>query len=187
MVIIDTLATKLTPGTFSLVGTSHPCIIQISNNTLTFEFLNINLPDSATDFDGSKGWVQFIINTGSDMFLNDSIKNVADIYFDYNIPLRTTEARIDFINVSAIEEYNRYEFVQVYPNPFDEHFILHFDKPCFDCIFELTDITGKTLQKQSLGTQTAFYFKRDNLATGFYVYKITQQNQVVETGKLIAR
>jgi hypothetical protein len=187
MVIIDTLTTKLSPGTFTLLGSSHSCTIQFSANTLTFEFLNINLPDSALDLNGSRGWIQFLINTANNVFLNDSVKNVADIYFDYNVPTRTNEARIDFVNVSAIDEYNRSEFVKVYPNPFDENFEVQFEKPCFDCVFELTDITGKTLQKQVLGSETKYSFDRKKLASGFYVYKITQQNQVVEVGKLIAR
>lgn len=187
MVIIDTLSNKLAAGTFTLLGSSHPCTIQISNNALIFEFLNINLPDSITDFTGSKGWIQFIVNTSNDVFLDDSVKNVADIYFDYNVPTRTSEARVDFVNVSAIDEYGRSEFVHVYPNPFEEHFLVRFDKPCFQCNFELSDVAGKTVFSQVIGTPTSYSFVRNNIASGFYVYKITQQNQVVEVGKLIAR
>lgn len=187
MVIIDTLTTKLSPATFTLLGSSHPCTIQIASNAVTFEFLNINLPDSVTDFFGSRGWVQFIINTSNDVFLNDSVKNVADIYFDYNVPTRTSEARVDFVNVSAIDEYGRSEFVHVYPNPFEENFVVKFDKPCFECNFELTDVAGKSILSQAIGTPTNYSFERNNIASGFYVYKITQQNQVVEVGKLIAR
>ena len=89
--------------------------------------------------------------------------------------------------MNAIDEYDRNKFVQVFPNPFDNRFNLKLDKPCFNCGFELTDVTGKILYSQTLGVETDYSFERNNIAPGFYLYKIKQHNNVVQTGKLIAR
>jgi hypothetical protein len=56
---------------------------------LTWTFDNINLPDSTRDQAGSNGFVKFTVLPVKDLPAGTRIENFADIYFDYNPPVRT--------------------------------------------------------------------------------------------------
>lgn len=70
--------------------TSHTCNISVEGDSvLVFRFDNINLPDSATDFWGSQGFVKFGIHLKPNLALYSTIQNQAAIYFDFNAPVIT--------------------------------------------------------------------------------------------------
>jgi hypothetical protein len=56
---------------------------------LTWTFNPINLPDSTTDLLGSNGYIRFSIKPKENLPEKTKIENFADIYFDYNPPVRT--------------------------------------------------------------------------------------------------
>lgn len=57
--------------------------------TGTFEFNNINLPDSTSNLEGSQGYVSYSIKAKTGLPENTIIKNTSAIYFDYNPPIIT--------------------------------------------------------------------------------------------------
>ena len=70
----------------------------MKNNIVYFEFLNINLPDSFTNKDGSHGFVTFSIKPLSTLSLGNMIPNTASIYFDYNKAVVTNTAKTIIAN-----------------------------------------------------------------------------------------
>jgi uncharacterized repeat protein (TIGR01451 family) len=93
--IIDSLSSKLDIGTVAITGSSHDAIVQqISGHALRFTFIDIYLPDSADNVEGSKGFVSFKIKSLSKVTAGNTIKNFGDIYFDNNPPIRTDTAEI---------------------------------------------------------------------------------------------
>jgi uncharacterized repeat protein (TIGR01451 family) len=91
IVIADTLSGLLQTNTLQVISTSKPCKVTVDSNIVYFEFLNILLPDSATNEIGSNGYVSFSVQPQTSVS-NGSIPNTAFIYFDYNTPVVTNTA-----------------------------------------------------------------------------------------------
>jgi hypothetical protein len=88
--IIDSISDHLDLSTLKITDSSDPMLTEFHlPNLLRFDFRNINLPDSASDPEGSKGWFSFSIKAKEDLPLGTQISNFVDIYFDYNAPIRT--------------------------------------------------------------------------------------------------
>jgi sugar lactone lactonase YvrE len=90
--VVDTLAANLDLRTLQIGAVSHPYRLTISGQqrpVLTFTFDNILLPDSARNPAGSQGFVQFSIQPKAALPARTRIDNFADIFFDYNEPVRT--------------------------------------------------------------------------------------------------
>ncbi len=99
VVIRDTLDANLDPTTFQVISSSHEEVLSTfmeENQYLTFEFRNIFLPDSTSDFEGSQGYVNYRIKTKEGLPEMTEINNTAGIYFDLNPPIitNTTENRM---------------------------------------------------------------------------------------------
>lgn len=92
IVVVDTLSTLLNPSTLRITGNSHPYIYEVVGNVATFTFPNIALPDSSTNLEGSIGYIRFNIEQKVDNPEYYEIDNFADIYFDFNPPVRTNTA-----------------------------------------------------------------------------------------------
>ncbi|MBD0259937.1 MAG: IPT/TIG domain-containing protein, partial [Cytophagales bacterium] len=92
VVVADTLSGQLDLSTLRVVGASHPYRFAVSGKgrpVLTFTFEDINLPDSTRDQAGSNGFIQFSIKPLADLPARTRVENFADIFFDYNPPIRT--------------------------------------------------------------------------------------------------
>jgi uncharacterized repeat protein (TIGR01451 family) len=92
VVVVDTLSANLNMSTLQLGTVSHPYTLSVSGKgkpVLTFTFNNINLPDSTSDQLGSNGYIKFSIKPKEGLAEKTIIKNYADIFFDYNEPVRT--------------------------------------------------------------------------------------------------
>ncbi|MEI7803072.1 MAG: hypothetical protein WCI97_10530, partial [Bacteroidota bacterium] len=73
--ILDTLDSDLDESTFQLISSSHDPMIQLFGNQVRFNFVNINLPDSTTNSEGSKGYVSYRIKPKPNLPIGTSINN----------------------------------------------------------------------------------------------------------------
>jgi uncharacterized repeat protein (TIGR01451 family) len=92
VVVVDTLSEHLDMATLQMGTSSHPYRFELSGKghpVLTWTFDNINLPDSAQNQEGSNGFIQFSIKPKADLPEKTKVENFADIFFDYNSPIRT--------------------------------------------------------------------------------------------------
>ncbi|WP_205504367.1 DUF7619 domain-containing protein [Rufibacter psychrotolerans] len=92
VVVVDTLSADLDLSTLQVGAVSHPYRMEVSGKgrpVLTFHFDQIMLPDSAADQAGSNGFLQFSIRPKAHLPEKTLIENFADIFFDYNEPVRT--------------------------------------------------------------------------------------------------
>ncbi len=77
---------------FQRLDESFPYSLNIENDeVLVFRFNKIMLPDSATDFNGSQGFVTFGMSHKGTLPIGSQIRNRAAIYFDFNAPIITNE------------------------------------------------------------------------------------------------
>ncbi len=90
--VIDSLSTRLRRNSYSLVSSSHTVVVDslANSNALRFRFNNINLVDSASNPELSKGFLIFKINEVASTALDTSrINNKSHIFFDTNTPIIT--------------------------------------------------------------------------------------------------
>ncbi|QHT70821.1 T9SS type A sorting domain-containing protein [Rhodocytophaga rosea] len=92
VVVVDTLSNYLDISTLQVRAVSHAYKMTVSGKgkpVLTFTFNNINLPDSTKDQLASNGYIRFSIKPKEGLPEKIIIKNYADIFFDFNKPVRT--------------------------------------------------------------------------------------------------
>lgn len=85
----DSLDSQLDLSTFEVIGYSHTNTTMLNGNKLIVHFPNINLSDSTSSSDSSKGFFQYRIKPISNLPCGTKIYNTASIYFDYNSPIIT--------------------------------------------------------------------------------------------------
>lgn len=115
--LVDTLSNNLDMETFQVINYSHHNTISIQNKVLTVRFPNIMLPDSTSNFEGSKGFVQYRVKPKPNLPLGTQIKNTASIYFDYNAPIVTNTTTNEYTQTASIKETKTNASISIYPNP----------------------------------------------------------------------
>ncbi len=156
---------------------------------LIFHFENINLPDSTANELESHGFVQFRINQLPDNPLGTIIENNADIFFDFNDPILTNTVfhtiGENFILSSTIETITPDIKVLVAPNPFNQYAMISLDaKILTDVNFELYNLYGQLILREKMdGNQ--YRLLRSDLSAGTFIFRITNDNKMLASGKLI--
>lgn len=90
VVVQDTLDKKLDWNSIEMLSSSHPCRLGIQQGQFcSWTFNKINLPDSNINESKSHGYIYYRIRPKANLQINDTIKNAAAIYFDYNLPVQT--------------------------------------------------------------------------------------------------
>ena len=117
--ILDEIDENLDLSTLSIMSSSHQMDwVIFDNNTIRFNFPNINLLDSNSNEPLSHGYVSYRITPKANTPLGTVIENTAGIYFDFNDPIitNTTSHKVDIL--SGINgNITKTELVNIYPNP----------------------------------------------------------------------
>ena len=175
VVVRDQLPASLNPGTLKILASSAPCDFHMeTGNVAVFRFNNINLPDSSSDINGSRGFVSFLISPLNINLQTDTIYNSADIYFDYNSPVTTNAAKI-YVNgaLTEIKPVFGNLNISVYPNPASN--IIHVEST-EDFVAKLYDLSGRpVLEGRSFSGHTTFNI--NNLASGLYLLEALQKGE----------
>ncbi len=189
VVVIDTLSNNLDISTIQWGVSSHPYTLGISGQeqaVLQFNFYNINLPDSTTNEANSHGFVKFKITPYDTIANGTLIENTADIYFDYNLPIRTNTTYViisdtvimgDPIEINSLNDFNSNNLeIKIFPNPTKGKFSILTE----DVVsIEILNLQGKLIYK---GKETEIDLS--NEPAGIYFVKVTTGKQTT-TRKLI--
>ena len=170
--IIDTLDTDLAFSTLHMISSSHLYTMEfIYPNIVEWHFYDINLPDSATNFLLSQGFVKFSIDLQDGLAPGTVIENTAGIYFDYN-PVVLTNTVINTLKMpDEITTQQSIPDIHVYPNPATNQ--LHIDGITSEATITLTDISGKEAGEYSLSRDGAVNI--DFLPPGIYLLTVMNQ------------
>lgn len=112
----DTLSSYFDYSTFELLNYSHPNTYDLRDGILNFLFPNIMLPDSASNPQGSIGFVQFRMKPLPGLPFGHQIDNQVAIYFDFNEPIFTNIANTSYTQCevfSSLLQLNECEPVTV--------------------------------------------------------------------------
>jgi uncharacterized repeat protein (TIGR01451 family) len=172
-------------STLEITSTSHNCKTLISNgNKVQFVFDNINLPFTEPL---KHGYVAFKLKLKNNLGIGDSLKNKADIYFDYNLPITTNIAASRIDNVTAIKtNANKDGSLSVYPNPGNGNFTVNFESPVRQTIIvKIVAINGNVVYEQNLyhNYQSQLQLNQ-NLPAGVYLITVNSEKEQY-TQKLI--
>jgi uncharacterized repeat protein (TIGR01451 family) len=126
--ITDTISPNLDLSTIQMVAASHPMTWSIAGRTVEFFFPNIQLPDSSSNEPDSHGFVKFSLEMRRDLKENDAIKNVANIFFDFNTPVRTNEVETILKTpiIRVFEQQKNWTFGAA-PNPLGSSDVLNIE------------------------------------------------------------
>ena len=194
VVLLDTLSTFLDPSTFVPGPSSHPYTWDLSERgILSFNFINIELPDSLTNPAGSQGYVTFTIDQQRDLLGGTIIENRAGIYFDFNAPIitNTTFHKIfEFIDLvtGTVQTVSPETQVSLFPNPMKEGAWLSFEGVDLSegpMVVTLYDVTGKVIYSVT-GNDNRVWLPRKNLTPGMYFFTVSNAKGWLASGKLMA-
>lgn len=132
VVLIDTLDADLDIASLQIGNASHNYSFKVSGKgrpVLTWTFNNILLPDSNTNEEKSHGFVSYSVRPKAGLTLGTRLENFADIYFDFNDPIRTnttvntlwqptyTPGVLDTVFVTESKKPMAERDLSIYPNP----------------------------------------------------------------------
>jgi hypothetical protein len=141
VIVVDSLdITKFDISSIQLLETSHAAKIKVQNNSLQFHFEGIMLQDSFTNEPASHGFVVFKIKTKDNLPVNTVVKNKAEIYFDYNLPVITNTETTTFASTTGIDYASQNLHFQCYPNPAQNILVVETEKANE---FEIVNILGE--------------------------------------------
>ncbi len=195
VVIRDTLDEHFDITSFQAGASSHEYDLDMEGQgVVKFTFSNINLPDSIVDLSGSNGFVEFKITPKDSIAIGSVIHNKAGIYFDLNEPVITNETfhtiGQDFIEViSDVIEHPFLKNIEilVYPNPFVDQARLEIVNHGLNntkYLLEIFNANGSLVRSEK--HQTAIIdLKRDQLSSGLYFYKLTAEDGLLNTGRIL--
>lgn len=117
--IIDSLSNLLDWQSLRLLSSSHSCTWDLSTEgVLKIRFLDIMLPDSVHNEPESHGFAKFAVMPLPGLLVGNSVDNFCDIYFDFNLPVRTNTTQtqvVYFLPGTEIAIGNK--AMSVRPNP----------------------------------------------------------------------
>lgn len=190
--LVDTIDSNFDLQTFQPGASSHRYDWQLQAQTLVFNFNQILLADSTTNEPASHGFVKFKINPKEDVPSETQLLNEADIYFDFNAPIRTNSTwhtvRDNFLDlIQDTESIAGIDFnLQVYPNPTNRTatFNLSSSETIFAPMIRIYDSIGQIVRAARFSNQT-YVFEKKELPAGIYFFQIQTQNHMVLSGRLV--
>lgn len=163
--------------TFRPIASSHNYTVDRTNNKVTFRFNGINLPASSVDEVGSNGYITYKIKPNADLVIGDIISNVADIYFDFNLPITTNTVTTELVNVLNLKD-NSFEDFSMYPNPASDKITLQFAATLENVSISIYDLQGKKIVNSKVSPRgNAIVFDVSKIQPGMYFVKIVSGNQ----------
>lgn len=173
VVIEDTISDKLDISTLEVLYATHNYTLEIKNgNILSWKFPYIMLPDSTTDFAGSKGTVVYKIKQAANNQIGDQIHNTAYIYFDNNPPIvtnTTLHTLADTLVIpNTIKDIHEKQ-ISIYPNPAKLNVHIESDKGIG--VVQIYDVHMRLLFTEDFGKRQKADLSTASLSNGVYILK----------------
>ncbi len=188
VVVVDTLSSLLDAATIVPGASSHPYTLRIDKNaTLVWTFDDIMLPDSSENDERSRGYVTFTVRLRPGLPDFTAIPNNADIYFDFNAPVRTnTVVTVTSGFESAVDLGAGAAGMRAYPNPARDRVVVGGGlRP--GTIVTLFDGLARRVAEATVGADGHADFDVSGLAAGIYMFAATAGNGPISLPVTIIR
>jgi uncharacterized repeat protein (TIGR01451 family) len=193
VVLIDTLSPSLNISSFVPGVSSHPYSIEFGGRAVKFIFDPIKLIDSGKNEPASHGYVHFKIKHIQGITPKTKIENKADIYFDYNAPVRTNtvfNTIFDTIQIyvpkggSAIADNDKTS-VLVFPNPTTDKFFIQMSEPVKDLNVDIYDLQGRLIQAVSSPNNQTIEVSARGMTKGIYIIRCMRGEKTIVVKKVM--
>lgn len=194
--VVDSLDNDLDLQTLRVIGKSHDMWTEIlPGNVLKFHFDNIHLPDSTNNEPESHGYVVYEVKPSSTWLgHNTEIHNTADIYFDFNPPIRTnTVTHMIYHGDIPLKDYNcdaaglnqqeEYSEILVYPNPANELVTIRMAGNQKTYKATLIDLQGRQIADYTLSGEQ-IELSLGNLPNGIYLLTLADNTKVIKSCRI---
>lgn len=173
--VIDSLDANLDMTTLEVAGSSHNYEFDLlPNRTMQWTFNNINLLDSASNEEQSKGWFQFFVSFKNDIQVNVIAESTAHIYFDSNEAIITNTAKSVITNTVNILKLPHQIAFTVYPNPATSE--LHVKSTHNNLVYEIISIDGRVITSKTHINGGQNTIDISNLKNGIYYIRVIDTN-----------
>ena len=180
--LIDTLSSNLNIATLKPVYSNHSFTTSVSETGIVkFTFNNIYLPYYAPS---SIGELIYTIHLKPNLPDLTKIKNTANIYFDYNAPIRTNTTLNTISHSLGITSLsNTNNDILIYPNPSSGIFTVSSLKHKLQNIKVMNIIGEEILETTTNSQQTTIDLS--SYRKGIYFIRITDENKNVINRKIV--
>ena len=149
--ITDTLDADLDMGSFQQGVASHGFTVQfLPGRIVRWTFANILLPDSNTNEQHSHGLVSFRIRPVQPLLPGTVISNNADIFFDFNQPVRTNDAVVIAETSTQVQVQGQAQVqgLNVFPNPATDQLNFALPGTAGPYVVELIGVDGRVFSRE---------------------------------------
>ena len=196
VIIIDTLSPWLAISTFVPLVASHTYNTVLEGSSIIkFIFDPIALPDSNVSEVNSHGYVTFKIRPKFNTPKGTVINNFADIYFDFNTPVRTNTVFNTIYDTVIVrlgvginepkESLNAH--VLVFPNPTIDKFYLQLDQELQNAQIKLVDANGREVYEMNQVSGKTIEMKASHLQQGIYFIQIYEKQKLIGRSKIVVQ
>lgn len=185
VVIEDQIDPKFDFNSFIINEASHKYVTHFNDNgRVFFEFENIMLPDSGTDYEASQGFIGYSVNLANNQPIGAILKNTAEIYFDFNDPVitNTTVHTIVLKTTNGIQNIGNDMNIAVFPNPTSDKVKIQviLDKET-RISYSIYSINGKQVKLSAEKNYSSGEINEEidfgDLPSGIYILNINQNDQ----------
>jgi len=151
VVVTDTLSEDLDMASFQQGAASHPFALTFKpGRVLEWRFANIIMPDSNVNESASHGIVGFRIKPHLPLAAGTEVVNAADIFFDFNPPVRTPDARVVAETSTGVDAPLRSTIsgLAIYPNPAQGRVVLSLADQGVIAEVRLFTVEGRLVRRQ---------------------------------------
>jgi uncharacterized repeat protein (TIGR01451 family) len=175
--ILDTLDNNIDESSFALLSYSHQPLTQVNGHIVRFNFPNINLPDSTSNEPGSHGYVQYKVKPKAGLPVGTTIKNTANIIFDFNTPVATNTVS-NLIQLSTVihSVANKNSAFTIFPNPAKNEITVCSKQFGENGELIIYDLYGRIIFSQQLNTKHKIQNTKinvSNFSEGVYVIEVS--------------
>jgi hypothetical protein len=177
--VIDTLSEKLDITTLRMLASSHNYTLTVKNkNVLLFDFNPIYLPDSTTSEKLSHGFIKFAIKPKKVLAKEESIKNTAYIYFDYNPAIITNTVETANQKINSLFTPSVSEAILVFPNPTNGAISFKLDNfQGREISINIYTIDGRLVFSQNTVGDAVNTINGDSLTEGLYILQVKSDTE----------
>ena len=100
---------------------------------------------------------------------------------DSNVPVQVT----GLCYVNAVNEITESFSISVYPNPFSTQTILRTDNLLHNATLTVYNCFGQEVYPSVIRNSDSFVIRRDNLPSGLYFVRLTEENKIIAVDKLV--
>jgi hypothetical protein len=173
VVKVEVNQTDFDMNSLQIMNSSDPVDARINQNIVEFIFQNIQLES------GGHGNILLKIKSKNNLLVGDEVNKKANIYFDYNFPIETNEAKTLFQALSLVNPVLD-NLISIYPNPVKDVVNITIKDNSTIKTIELYDVQGRLIQTQ-LVNDISSELNLAERANGLYFIKInTDKGSKVE-------